>query len=74
MNIKDCTLEELLNELYSRTKWVAIVYATEDNDVGIVCEGENGIEILGGITMLMQSHTASVASILFGKQSYVRDS
>ena len=72
--LSGASLDELLNELYSRTKWVAIVYATEDNEVGVVCEGANGIEILGGITMLMQTHTAAVATAIFGKNSHVRDS
>lgn len=72
MDLKKASVNQLIEELSERSRFMAVAAATNDNDMFVVTRGENGMEILGAITMMLQSHMDSVRGKLF-RSEYDRD-
>ena len=56
MDIAEMPVEHIIDHLCQRCEWVAVVAKYGDNDLAVITVGANGLELLGGIELLRQSH------------------
>lgn len=68
VDITKASVNQLIEALAEKSRWSAIVACTEDGDLMIVAQGANGMEILGGITMLQESQITSIRNKMFRSQ------
>jgi hypothetical protein len=54
--IQDLSVEEIIDHLCERCDWLAIVAKHGEYELSTIVHGSNGLEMLGGIYMLLRTH------------------